>query len=339
MKTYSLSLVRSSFIKKVQDLSISKSTADSIKSSLINFFQVKNILNSKLFDKIYVSYSNEFHFDDAGLHVINNILMKKHSLFVELQPESVDHFVISDYDNMASAIQKIKLQLQNPEHRSKKEENKELRKEQNKIRIDFDNYFNGPMPQNIKNKKIISLDFEYDQNKDFLIFECGITLFNKGKIEHQHYLIEENYTKKSNVKYNNQFQFNFGDSKIVPLSQFLKIIESQINDSEYILAHSLKSEYYVLKHYGIDFAKTDIIPIDSQKIFYCNFRNDVKHKNVSLEALLQMLDIFYENLHNAGNDAAYTMQSVLKMHDVIHKKIQIPNVFYIPKRAKRFNHV
>lgn len=338
MKLYSVALIRNTFIKKAEELNSDKKIKSSIKDSVTDFFKIKNLLNSKLFKKVYVSYSNDFYFDEHGLGLINLLLMKKHSLSITLEPECVEHFVISDFEDMPSVIQKIKHHLQLPENQSKKDEKKEERKAQNKIRVDFDKYFNGPMPKNIKDKKIISLDFEYDQNKDFLLFECGITLFNKGKIQYQHYLIEENYIKKSGAKYKHQFQFNFGESKIIPLADFLKLVESQINNSEYILAHSLKSEYYVLKHHGIDFAKTNILPIDSQKIFYCNFRIDVKHKNVSLEALLEILDISYENLHNAGNDAAYTMQSVLKMHDVIHQKIKIPNVVYIHKRAKRFNH-
>ncbi|KAG9668705.1 hypothetical protein KCU99_g7333, partial [Aureobasidium melanogenum] len=177
--------------------------------------------------------------------------------------------------------------------------------------------------------------FEFAQDK---ITEVGLSILDsrhvigadpgpdgKGwlsKINTRHILIKEH---KHLV--NKRFisgcpdKFNFGDSEVVPLRHIHKTLTQLFDNPSpasirasdrgsrnlIFVGHGLSNDTLYLNKLKFDpNAKGNIIhKVDTQKFV------GTKKQQVGLSKLLAGLGIEPENLHNAGNDAAYTMQALL----------------------------
>ncbi|KAF4554333.1 Hypothetical protein D9617_4g000860 [Elsinoe fawcettii] len=148
------------------------------------------------------------------------------------------------------------------------------------------------------------------------------------QIRSEHYIIEEgrHLVNKRFVK-GCPDGFIFGKSKVLPAVQaravlrqhlsaprsiFSDDLASPVYDSSpdvYIVAHGLKNDTTLMKNFGIDNVYDLGLAgdVDTQKI--CSG----KKKPAGLKRLLDAVEIPYENLHNGGNDCAYTLQSLVKM--------------------------
>lgn len=176
------------------------------------------------------------------------------------------------------------------------------------------------MDRDFLSKRIASIDFEYNPNTTFknhlnTIFEFGISIYDKGKIEYHHFLVDEIFvTKKTNPDL--QFQFDFGMSQIIPLSEVKKVFKDFLKDTDFLLFHEYSADYGILKSNGLGIEKFESLMdlLDTQMFFKKHFKEDLNESEpVSLKRLLAHFDIEGKNLHNSGNDAAYTLQLFLKM--------------------------
>ncbi|KAG9663494.1 hypothetical protein KCU64_g1281, partial [Aureobasidium melanogenum] len=179
--------------------------------------------------------------------------------------------------------------------------------------------------------------FEFAQHK---ITEIGVSVLDSrhvigtdpgpdgknwlSKIDTRHILIAEH---KHLV--NKRFisgcpdKFNFGDSEVVPLKHVHKTLTQLFDNPSpnsirasdrgsrnlIFVGHGLSNDTLYLTKLKFDpNAKGKIIhKVDTQKFV------GTKKQQVGLSKLLAGLGIEPENLHNAGNDAAYTMQALLLM--------------------------
>lgn len=78
--------------------------------------------------------------------------------------------------------------------------------------------------------------------------------------------------------------------------------------------------------------------MDTQSIFREKFNAEDIYATLSLINLLRVLDIAYVNLHNAGNDSAYTMMALIKIIEAVESTINTSrNITLISKRYKLMN--
>ncbi|KAL6605304.1 hypothetical protein LY90DRAFT_511992 [Neocallimastix californiae] len=190
----------------------------------------------------------------------------------------------------------------------------------------------------IINKKIsstklfLSLDTEsYEKNHNYLT-EVGWIIFNKnGEIkEKKHYIVQE-YLSLRNGKYvdDNKFNYNFGESITRPLNEIKLILKMNLDRVNYIVGQGIKNDICDLKKINIDLSKfkemNDTLEtygiIDTQDLYAANFFESP----VSLKKGLDKFFISYRNLHNAGNDAYYTMKyflALLRNFEFSDSKIQ-----------------
>ncbi|TKX24824.1 hypothetical protein C1H76_2999 [Elsinoe australis] len=183
--------------------------------------------------------------------------------------------------------------------------------------------------------------FEFDQKK---ILEVGFATLDShnlvGKapgeggsawlegIKSHHYIVKErrHLVNKRYVKGCPE-GFVFGQSQITPILETQALLRRHFSEprsipgsaisngpddeapSVYIVAHGLKNDTSLMKNFGIDNIYDTGIngQIDTQKL--CS----PKKKPASLKRLLDALEIPYEHLHNAANDATYTLQALVKM--------------------------
>lgn len=148
-----------------------------------------------------------------------------------------------------------------------------------------------------------------------------------GLIRASHYIVKENSWARNRVHVEgNQMNFNFGSSQMVPLATLHTIIvktlgrESPRNtrkspeDSEatpiVLVGHDIQADILHLQKISYDARKVAGIVdiVDTQNIFQ---HWQCKKDSSSLGRVLEALKIPNRYLHNAGNDAVYTMQAML----------------------------
>lgn len=318
MSFYSILLFRGAFNEAVSKARLAPVDRDNIRKEFAQYIAVRNIFSEKVISTVYVSYDSKFYVDATGYAELAQATLTKFGLTIEPVYHSVevDCIVVTAYESFEDIISQVKNGLNSKEAMDKKEEIHLAKKQENKEKKDMMRQLSTPLPPSLTGSKLLALDFEYDQNKNHLVFECGITKSLNGQVEYEHYLVEENYKSKKN--YDLQLQFNFGESKVVSMDELITILRQSLAETDYLIGHCLLSEYLVLEHHGLNiFDFEQLKCLDTQTIFRDKFNSGFTHANLSLVNLLSLFDVAPKHLHNAGNDAAYTMIALMKMVEAI----------------------
>lgn len=183
-------------------------------------------------------------------------------------------------------------------------ENKKVEKRRINILKTLDELKNALNEDNI----FFSFDCEwYEINKNYLT-EIGYSMFNTktNKYENKNIVISENIDK-NNGQYvpNYKFDFQFGETLILKEEDALKHIRSLIEKSDYLIGHDIKNDM-------IYFEDIEKKCFDTQKLFIPQ-DHGLNNKVIGLEKLAETLGLNPQYLHNAGNDAYFTLQSALKL--------------------------
>lgn len=319
MKLYPTNSFRYIATELIQKLDMNHKDKKALKQNYSESVKLVKIIERNFLKEIYMSYKSEFFLSEADALTFVDIIHTQFGIVVEPVPltEEIEVIRIADFVDFKDMINKARLAMSSPYAKAKKDNIKDSKVSVKSI-IDGFNTFRKPMPKNIKNLRILSMDFEYDQNKDFQISECGMSTYFNGEIVHEHYIVAGNYENKKH--YNLQFKFKFGESQIITMASLLKIIQSRISKADYIVGHGVAAEYLVLKHYGFKLTEMpNLAGLDTQRIFASKFHYEAEHQHLSLGDMLALLAIPYESLHNAGNDAAYALQALVKMFECFMK--------------------
>ncbi|OUM62845.1 hypothetical protein PIROE2DRAFT_61630 [Piromyces sp. E2] len=172
-----------------------------------------------------------------------------------------------------------------------------------------------------KNKFYLCLDIEaYEFNQKFLT-EFGWCIFKKDGtiVKKKHAIVKENL-KYRNRKYvpDNRYYYLFGDSVVQKLDDINKELRNDINKVNYLVGQGIYNDLRYLRSIKINTfkfqkMKNAQVPeygvIETMDLYSGFFQTE----GVSLEKSLIKLNIPYERLHNAGNDAMYTMKFFLKI--------------------------
>ncbi|CAK4033553.1 Mannose-1-phosphate guanyltransferase [Lecanosticta acicola] len=150
-----------------------------------------------------------------------------------------------------------------------------------------------------------------------------------SKIESAHYLIEE-YAHLKNKRFVKGCpeSFSFGRTQTVRKGQASEVLlrvfadptmlsqahksgekKATLGRPIILVGHDLSNDDQFLKHLDFSLAGVTAISrrVDTQRVA------GTKKRLIALKKLLAALDIEPRFLHNAGNDAAYTLQALLKM--------------------------
>ncbi|KAK4580105.1 hypothetical protein LTR86_000308 [Recurvomyces mirabilis] len=150
------------------------------------------------------------------------------------------------------------------------------------------------------------------------------------KIKYAHFKpIEYGLLKNKNFVKGCPEAFNFGTSTWIKLADARRVLQNIFDDPTRLLeaadfdkpfsktgrdviflGHNASSDTSFLKQVGFNVAVDGGIKatMDTQKL-----AGGTKKKSIALQRLLSSLDVDAYNLHNAGNDAAYTLQAMLLM--------------------------
>ena len=294
-----------------------------LRAEFSEFIKMPNLVNLNLFSTVYMSYNSDLYVSEEDANRLSDHIHEKFG--IRLKPSCVpisdEIFSITDFTDFKDMIRQARDFIVSPASKLKREACKLKIENEENARLNLYHSLRQPMPQNIENTKMLALDFEFDQNKDFKISECGVSTYFNGSLTHEHYIVEGNYENKKH--YNLQFQFNFGESKVVPLATLMAIVAEKLKQADYIAGHNITSEFLILQRYGMNLLEMPHIkPIDTEQLLKKHFQINFDDNTSSLTSILTKLNIEYTNLHNAGNDAAYTMEALLNMINLTRKKIK-----------------
>jgi len=323
MSFYSILLFRGAFNEAVSKARLPHVERDIVRADFAEYITIENIFNSKILSTVYVGYDSKFYVDSIGYAEIEQAVFEKYGIRLEPVYKSVDIecFGITNYESFKDVTRQMKEQFRSEEGKIKREAFYLAQKEIDLNKKKVNQHLSKRLPDSLMNAHLLALDFEYDQNKNHLVFECGITTSFNDEVIHAHYLVDGNYQNKKN--YELQLQFEFGESQVVTMPELMLILKDHLSKADYLVGHCLLSEYLVLEYHGLDIFEFEQLKcLDTQKIFQSKFKSNLKHSNVSLLNLLALFNVTAENLHNAGNDAAYTMLALITMANAFYLEME-----------------
>ncbi|ORX99583.1 hypothetical protein K493DRAFT_313167 [Basidiobolus meristosporus CBS 931.73] len=166
----------------------------------------------------------------------------------------------------------------------------------------------------VAQKKYIffAIDIEsYEANHTF-ITEVGWTIYNpvKGLFVDKHYIVKENYHLR-NGKYvaDNKDRFAFGKSVCTSLLNTVSQLQAdwEMSSPPILVGHDVKNDLQYLRNMGAKLSDP-IETFDTSSLYMALTKVEQKRK---LSSILSEFGIEHKYLHNAGNDAHYTMEAFL----------------------------
>lgn len=200
---------------------------------------------------------------------------------------------------------------------------------------------------NIENKKIVAIDFEYNpkalphEKFNFTsCSECGVTVLENNEVKHYHFIIEDGSQKQGLTKHLKD-KFEFGTTETVTSQELQTRIKQLMKDSDYLLCHGMEMEYGILVNNDINIPEMNIEILDTLHMFR-KLAENTDLNAYRLKDIVRACDMNTANLHNAGNDAAYTMLTFLRMNkepEIIRESINNLSVVYKEKEKAKIKKV
>ncbi len=202
----------------------------------------------------------------------------------------------------------------NQRKKLKQGKNKKKKNWQEKYTLNSKTFLEDASQTIVNSPRTISLDVEQFMYNS-RILEVGITIVENGVVTPKHYIIKEHYKyrNKTNVCNldDNKDGFIF-ESTLISINELHNVLIENIKDS-LIVGHAFENDIKMLDRY-FDFSKNEVL--DTQHIAKY-FRKDPKQ--MALSKMLTEYDIKHEGLHNAGNDAYYTLMVMYHMLSINEK--------------------
>lgn len=296
-------------------------------SKISQILTFKNIWSLDFIKTAHVTRDSKFYVDkETAIKLIDylNEIVNKSLSINDIISEQNGPIVIFDSLDYESLTRDIKQYFSSEEGMFARETAKQEKKDLRENERQFAGLFKTSIPTNYKDKHIVSLDFEFvSQKETCTITEIGIAQYKNGQQSHFHFIVEDGtFVKdKTTIK-----PFVFGKTIAIKQADIRELIENFCSDADYVVGHNIRSEYYVLlNNYNYNMLEDKSYTLlDTEHNFCHNFRieGEIPKLSVSLEKVCRHLKIKAENLHNAGNDSAYTLKVLLDMGNRIEKKKQ-----------------
>lgn len=189
---------------------------------------------------------------------------------------------------------------------------------------------------NIKNKKIVAIDFEYNPkalpNERFNFTscsECGVSVLENNEIKHYHFFIEDGSHKQGIAKHLKD-KFEFGTTETVTSKELQIRLKQLLEGADYLLCHGMEMEYGILVNNDINIPEMSLEILDTLHMFR-RLAENTELNAYRLKDIVRACNMDTPNLHNAGNDAAYTMLTFLRMNkepEIIKESIKNLAIVY-----------
>lgn len=333
MLLYRLDAIRNYIVSKYNKPYITSETRKEVSDFFSPSYMAERYEMKEMFFENHYMTSFLVNEDDMMKHVLNfnlkfnqNIMAHKVMKFADdLKPEQYHVYKIDSYPVNYNEI------VENHYMNESIQQLISLKKEAIRIDKERKNYFNSVMmdefPKDVKTSKVLSLDFEYDQDQ---IYEFGLSLADHGSI-HDKYLI----TNLKTGSRDNQFQFQFGETNIVSMHTMLNTLKQYLSQADYLLLHGGYNDISLLNRFNIELEDFPNLKVLDTYHFYPKYFNNNSQDNSTLLDILNRFGVEHKHLHNAGNDAHYTLEILMKMDYAIENGLTVSN--HRVKKSKASN--
>lgn len=157
--------------------------------------------------------------------------------------------------------------------------------------------------------KLFCMDLEFHENSK-VITEVGVTLYypQTKKLEVFHFVVMEYYNRRNGrCVPDHKDNFTWGNSQLLRLKEVQEAVLHLVSDADYLVGHAFENDKKFLAQSGY-FKDTKVL--DTQVFSKYYFKQS---QRMSLERVAVGLGMKPKCLHNAGNDAFYTMKSLVEM--------------------------
>jgi hypothetical protein len=282
-------------IDKIRGVTLNRIPADKpdMLADVKKFMRAENLLELKIFSNLYM-FNSCLYIDKDSFNLFIDTLCKKFGMtnivgsYHKCHVPDIEKSFIVESLSQFNEVENLRRQLSS-----------ESRKEHHKKR----SVFNNPLPTDITDKKLLSIDFEFIPDGTHLDpVEMGISIQMNGKKVSFNYSFIHEHTNK----------FNYGETTYVDKFFILDIFKHHCAGCDYLIGHNLSSEIHILTSLGLDDSFFEAITlIDtacvSKNEFHFLNTDHVENDYASLKTSLRTFGIPYNRLHVAGNDAAYTL--------------------------------
>lgn len=317
-------------------------------SSLFQFLNEKNLIKEGIIDKIYLHDEKApFFINETQVLKIEDELKKSRGFFLPLSQitqtshqetdpsflkfnvksfedyeKVVEMFIdVSVYGKSLKEQEAIKNEKKLAQKTKKEKQLEKVREEKNEL---FDKI--SSLENDYKNKKVLSIDLEFFLNKRLkthTITEIGLAFKSPNNVRNENFLVKENYELKENRE--KQLNNLFGETKVVVQKDLIEYLRVFIGNMDYLIFHEPREDLRALQQVGLDIEKEfpNVTIIDTQMI-YKRYFFDKKLKTDAGESLSNLLKMFHidfdkRNMHNAANDAKYTLDLLFAMKERAEK--------------------
>ena len=338
MKLYNIGGLKSAFTNQNPDIAANKFTRFFSDRSLFDDYGINTFYIHPKKEKISCINEDDFQklcllakLNIGGKYDISGIKFYEHSEnWKDYTVNSRDEYkaIMIEHYKSPEIIEKIRLRKE--EENKKKIHNQEFSKNVSNYDID------------ITNKKIVSIDFEFNPNKlSYSQFdmkscsECGISVLENNEIKNYHYIIEDGSHKNGLAK-KLVDKFEFGESQYISSKDLINKIKSILQDTNYVICHGMETEFKILTQNGIEIKENNIEMLDTLRMF-SKMDSEQVLGSYRLKDIVRACDMETPNLHNAGNDSAYTLITFMIMNsnpDKVIKNIKTLSETYKEKNVR-----
>ncbi|KAJ1974466.1 hypothetical protein H4R34_004706 [Dimargaris verticillata] len=167
---------------------------------------------------------------------------------------------------------------------------------------------------NLPYSNTLALDIEAYEHQQDRLTEIGWTVYCDQKCIHSfHYIVlEHQHLHNRRFVAGCKNNYNFGQSIVAPLAEIIQELQTEftMRPDLALVAHGVHSDLAYLRKVGVAISPS-IRTFDTKDLF-CAYTNNPQNGR-KLAVVLQQLNIPCSYLHNAGNDAYYTLKALLVM--------------------------
>lgn len=300
MKAISFSVLRNEAVKQVDRTRIKAIKSFITPRNLVDKFNIKNIC-------FYLNHT--FGILQEDLDSFNKAIFEAFGISVKVsrsEEKMIEDFYVKKFEKGEELIKYFQQINMNPQIKNRGNDKRSTIR--NLINYDY-----SKLNQSLfENKSIFCLDIEVQPHQGCQMTEFGFVFLKDGVPEFKHYLVQEFKGLKLDSKAcpNYQNKYLFGKSEYVTMYKAKRILEYYMKLTDIFVAHSAYSENHYLRNIGISVADNVEMVLDTQ-VFHKALTNEINP--VSLENMLNYLNIEHNYLHNSGNDASYTFFALMKM--------------------------
>ena len=158
--------------------------------------------------------------------------------------------------------------------------------------------------------KLFSLDLEFWEGTSKDVTEVGVATYdtNTGEMKAYHFTpLETLHMRNGKWVPDNKDRFDYGQTEVLPLDTVMNRVVELVSDATHLVGHAFSNDAPFLLQCGY-FARQPVLDTQTYAKFY--FLNP---QPMNLHRVSDGLRLRPRYLHNAGNDAVFTLKSLLKM--------------------------